>query len=108
MGSKIGFAILLGLIYAVIGFRASFGITSIHFWSGLLMFLGMVIVLPLGILSIWRFRLAGRLLISDAILIVCSGLFQVDSKEETGLVVVVAFPVLMAGLLLLKKPETEP
>jgi hypothetical protein len=107
MRAKIGFAILLGLIYATIGVGASFGITSIHLWSGLLMFLGMVIILPFGILSIWRFRLAGRLLVADAILVACSGLFQVDSKEEAGAVLVVAFPILMSGLLFLKKPETD-
>jgi hypothetical protein len=105
MRTKIGFAVLLGLIYAAMGLGGAFGVTSFQFWSGILLCLGLVIVLPLGILSIWRTRLAGRLLIVDAVFVVCTSLFEVGRKEEALGAVVLGFPIVMSGLLLLKEPQ---
>lgn len=105
MKAKIGFTIILGVIYAVIALQASFGITTVHFWSGILGCVGMVSVLPLGILSIWRAKLAGRLLIVAAALFMCSVLVEIRSKEEVG-VLALAFPIVLSGLLLLKEPRS--
>jgi hypothetical protein len=106
MRAKIGFAVLLGLIYAAMGLRGAFGVTSFDFWSGLLLCLGMVTVLPLSILSIWRTRLAGRLLLVDAVFVVCASLLEAGSKEEALASLVVGFPMVMSALLLLKEPQS--
>lgn len=100
MKSRIGFAVLLGACYLVLGVRASFGITAAHVWPGMLEFFCMLSVLPLAIFAIWRVHLAGRLLLVDAGVMASTALFQID---EASVAILVALPIAFAGLLLLKK-----
>jgi len=60
-------------------------------------------VLPLGILAIWKIKLAGRLLLVVASAVIISSLFQIESKEEASGVLALTFPIVISGLLLLKK-----
>lgn len=106
MRAKIGFAVLLGLVYALMGLGGSFGVTAFQFWSGILLCFWMVVVLPLSILAIWKTRLAGSLLIVDALLVVCTSLFELGFKEEGLGALVLGFPILVSGLLLLKEPQS--
>ena len=104
----IGFAVLLGLFYAAMGLGGSFGITAFQFWSGMLLCLEMLIVLPLSILAVWKTRLAGRLLLVDALLVVCTSFLELGFKKEGLGALVLGFPILMSGLLLLKEPQSTP
>src|ERR1700760_3927441 len=105
MKAKIVFAVLLGLVYALMGLGGSFGITAFQFWSGILLSLGMVIVLPLGILAIWKTKLAGRLLLVDSLVVVCTSFFELGFNKEGLGALLIGFPILMSGLLLLKEPQ---
>ena len=101
MKSRIGFALLVGSCYLVLGLRASVGITV--FWPDMLEFFCLLVVLPLAILSIWRVHLAGRLLLIDAGVMASTALFHVHAKDEASVAILIALPVVFAGLLLLKK-----
>jgi hypothetical protein len=103
MRARIGFVIILGSLYAVLALIASFGITSFHFWSGIVGFVALASVLPVGILSIWRATMAGWLLIVASIVFSISALFSIESREEIG-VLAVGLPILFSGLLLIRRP----
>jgi hypothetical protein len=103
MKSRVGFTVFLGACYLVLGVQASFGITAAHFWPDMLAFFCTLLVLPLAIFSIWRVHLAGRLLLIDAGVMASTALFHVYAKDEASVAILIALPLALAGLLLLKK-----
>ncbi len=106
MKARVGFTIILSLIYFALALKASFGLTSVDFWSGVFLSLGLMSVLPIGILSIWKPKIAGRMLIVVAAVVVCSIIFEIHSHEEVG-GLVIALPIVFSGMLLLKKSPSE-
>ncbi len=64
---------------------------------------GLLLVLPLALVSIWNIRLSGRLLLIDAGVVALTALFHLNATDEASVAIFVALPIAFAGLLLLKK-----